>query len=169
MICLAGVIGTRSWGWGACRLYLAGSAAGCTLGAHYAARVQKSIHRGRAGLWPLKLSFMYLRTNSAACWYTSSATSAEPEMRSMRRSPCWDTRAHCSGFQGGYRSGKLCAPHTSPLSRRIAWRRSGGVYSRSHTYIRDHLCVYPDTPRPTRTTPSPPRSASARHQALPCI
>ena len=62
MICLAGVIGTRSWGWGACRLYLAGSTAGCTLGAHYAPRVQKSTHRGRESLCSSpKLLFTYIK------------------------------------------------------------------------------------------------------------
>ena len=67
-------------------------------------------------------------------------------------------------FRGAYRSGKLCGPHTSPLSRRIAWRRSGGVYSQSHTYIRDHMHVrvsedtpsHPDNPVATTIRVGPP-------------
>ena len=67
-------------------------------------------------------------------------------------------------FSGDDRSGKLCAPHINPVCRRMVWRRFGGVYSRSHTYIRDHFYIRTDPNRPGQLRHHhDPRRPDTRH------
>ena len=71
------------------------------------------------------------------------------------------SRVHTARVVSGEcRSGNRSPPHTG--LRSMPWRRTGGVYPRSATFSRDHLCMSLWTPaaRP-RTSPWPPRTPPA--------
>lgn len=68
-------------------------------------------------------------------------------MRSILRPPCWDTRAHCSGFQGGLQIGQTLRPtHKSAIQEDCVEKVRRCILTIPHLHPRSPVRVSEDTP-----------------------
>ena len=101
--------------------------------------------------------------------------SAEPEMRSILRPPSWDTRAHCSGFQGGLQIGQTLRPtHKSAIQEDCVEKVRRCILTIPHLHPRSHACacirrhtVPPGQPRRHHDPRRPATRHSRAYEAAP--